>query len=295
MDVADPVLDPALRELLDAFGEDDAFEVHRARAALDDFAAAVALPRAASTEDGELAGVPVRRYAARGGGPDLVWFHGGGFVTGSLDAVDPLCRAAAERTGGAVLSAAYRLAPEHPFPAALDDAVAVLRAAAQAGPVVAAGDSAGAGLAAAAARVVAADGLPVVGQLLLCPWLDLTLRAPSVARLGRGYGLTATGLRSFAELYLAGAAAADPRCSPLLAPAPVPAVVVTAGLDPLRDDGHAYAARLAEAGVPVAHREWPSMVHGFVGMSSVTPAADEAMGWAVGELQRLAFPGCASS
>ena len=280
---ADAPIDPAVRALLDAFGEDDDVDLPRARAEVDALAAAVApLLGPDGGEDGEVAGVPVRRYAASADGPHLVWLHGGGFVAGSLATADPLCRAAAERTGGPVTSVGYRLAPEHPFPAAVDDALAVV--AALDGPVLVAGDSAGAGLAAAVA--LASDR--VRGLLLVCPWLDLTLSAPSVERYGRGYGLTAAALRRYAAMYLGGV---DPRvASPLLAPAVgrlPPTVVVTAALDPLRDDGRAWAARLRAAGVPVELREYPSMVHGFIGLATVTPVADEAMAWSVERLLHL--------
>jgi len=283
-------VDPALRSLLVAFEDGDAFDVARARAGLDSFAAAVATPGSSSgAEDGEVLGVPVRRYSPQepGRGPALVWFHGGGWVTGSLAAVDPLCRAVLSRTGAPVTSVAYRLAPEHPFPAALEDCVAVLRALAAQGPVAVGGDSAGAGLAAAACLVLRGEGLPVLAQLLVNPLVDATLSCPSVHELACGYGLTRTALEHFVGLYLDGADPHDPRCSPLLADdlsGLPPAVVVTAECDPLRDEGEAYAARLRAAGVPVALRRYDGMVHGFVGMTALTPLADETLDWMVAAL-----------
>ena len=286
-------VDPALQRLLSAFVGDDAFDVERARAGLDAFAQAVgAGAPPAESEDRVVGGVPVRCYRpdVAGEGPELVWFHGGGWVTGSVDAVDPLVRAVLARTGARVTSVGYRLAPEHPFPAALDDCVAVLRDAARRGPVAVGGDSAGAGLAAAACLALREEGLPVIGQLLVTPLVDATLTSPSITELAEGYGLTRCSLELFVRLYLAGADPRDPRCSPLLATdlsGLPPAVVVTAQLDPLRDEGEAYAARLTAAEVPVAVRRFDGMVHGFVGMSAVTPVASEAVDWMVDELRRL--------
>ena len=286
-------VDPALAELLGAFGEGDAFDVERARSALDEFAQLVGAPApGVETRDEAVAGVPVRRYLPEGParGPAIVWCHGGGFVTGSLDAVDPMCRAVLARTGAPITSVHYRLAPEHPFPAALEDCTAVLRAVAEEGPVVVAGDSAGGGLAAAACLQLRDLGLPVLGQLLVNPLVDATLSAPSIRELGTGFGLTQEALQSFVALYLDGADPRDARCSPLLADDLTglpPAVVVTAECDPLRDEGEAYAERLAAAGVPVALRRYDAMVHGFVGMSAVTPVADVALDWMVDELIRL--------
>jgi acetyl esterase len=289
-------VDPALSGLLDAFDDGSPFDVHRARAVLDAFAAELAAgTRPGDAEDRELAGVRVRRYrpSTTPRGPALVWFHGGGFVTGSLDAVDPICRSVLTRTGAPITSVDYRLAPEHPFPAALEDGVAVLRAVAEQGPVAVGGDSAGGGLAAAACLAVRDEGLPVVGQLLVNPLLDCTLSQPSVDEHATGFGLTRDALERFVGLYLDGADPIDPRCSPLLADDVAglpPTVVVTAEFDPLRDEGEEYAARLEAAGVPVAVRRFSGMVHGFVGMTALTPVAGEALDWMVDELVRLSVP-----
>ena len=279
-------VDPALAVLLGALADEGAgFDLAAARAGLDAFAAAVGAgaPEVPWEQD-RVAGVPVRRYLPPGPprAPELVWLHGGGWVTGGLAAVDPLCRSIVARTGAPVTSVGYRLAPEHPFPAALDDAVAVL--AELGGSVAAGGDSAGAGLAAAAAAQVQARAL-----VLVTPLLDATLSRPSVTRLGSGYGLTRAALERFVALYLAGADPRDPRCSPLLGDVSrlPPTVVLTAELDPLHDEGEAYAERLRQAGIPLAHRCFPSMVHGFVGMTALTPRAGEALDWLVGELVRL--------
>jgi acetyl esterase len=282
-------VDPALASLLGAFEDGDALDVAQARAGLDAFALSVgAGAPAVPAEDDVVGGVPVRRYRPQGPvrGPELVWFHGGGWVTGTLDAVDPLCRSVAARTGAPLTSVGYRLAPEHPFPAALDDCTAVLRT--LPGAVAVGGDSAGGGLAAAACLLTRDLGLRA--QVLLNPLVDATLSSASISLLGDGYGLTRTALEHFVALYLDGADPRDPRCSPLLAEDLTglpPAVVLTAELDPLRDEGEAYAARLREARVPVAARRFAGMVHGFAGMTAVTPVAGQALDWLVEELVRL--------
>lgn len=289
-----PRADPALRELLEAFDDGSAFELAHARATLDQFAAAVGGGGGCEdAADEQLAGVRVRRYTPHGPrrGPALVWLHGGGFVTGSLAAVDPICRMLLRRTGAPLTSVDYRLAPEHPFPAALEDSVAVLRAAAQQGPVAVGGDSAGGGLAAAACLELRGQGLPIVAQVLLTPLLDATLSSPSVTSLGRGFGLTREALEQFVGLYLQGADPHDRRCSPALADDLAglpPAVIVSAECDPLRDEAAVYAERLTRAGVPVEARQYDAMVHGFAGMSSITPVADQAMDWMVDALIRVA-------
>ena len=294
-------LDPVLAGLFDGFDSADAtWDLTQLRPGLDRFAAAVSHRRPCRVvTDDVVAGVPVRRYRHQPPsdqppdhqqgqpGLQLVWAHGGGWIAGSLAAIDPVCRALAVLSGAEVVSVGYRLAPENPFPAGLDDVravVAALLASSDLDKVAVGGDSAGAGLAA----VVAQEQPALVAQVLLNPMLDATLSSASVQALATGYGLTRTGLARFIELYAGDPV--DPKVSPLLAPALTglpPLVVVTAGLDPLHDDGVAYAQRCRKAGVPVAHRCWESMVHGFVGMSAITPAADEALGWTVASLEQL--------
>jgi acetyl esterase len=229
--------------------------------------------------------LPIRTYRAGGPGrPVLMWFHGGGYVSGDLDAIDPTCRQFAVRAEVDVVSLGYRLAPEHRFPAALEDCVAAVR---HLRPDAVGGDSAGGGLAAATAQCV--PGLRA--QLLLCPWLDGTLGLPSVRANSTAEGLNETALGAFAALYTDDTA--DPGVSPLHATdvsAVPPAIIVTAELDPLRDDGERYADRLHAAGIDAAVRRWDGQLHGFPGMTAVTPVAGEALQWAADRLRELLHP-----
>lgn len=242
--------------------------------ALYDAALAMAPPGPAvgETVDGTLPGPAgplayrLHRPPTPGPHPVIVWWHGGGWVLGSASADDPLCRDLCVRTDAVVISVDYRHAPEDRFPAAHDDAVAALRWVADhaaalggaPGALVAAGWSAGGGLAAVAARWARDHGgLGLLGQLLLCPVTDGSSEHPSHAANAEGFGLTRDLMRWFWDQYVPDPAArADARCSPLLAASLAglaPAVVVTAQFDPLRDEGDAYAAALADAGVPVTH------------------------------------------
>jgi acetyl esterase len=221
--------------------------------------------------------------------PLLVYLHGGGWVVGDLDTHDQPCRFIARETGVRVLSVDYRLAPEHPFPAAVDDTVAAVRYAiteadrlgADAARVAVGGDSAGGNLAAAAARLLtqAGDAVPAF-QLLLYPVTDLSRKRRSYELFRDGFFLTERQMDWYREHYLpAGDAALDPRASPLLAPdlgGLPPAHVAVAGFDVLRDEGEEYADRLDEAGVPITVSRHRSLVHGFcnaVGIGRAAPAA----------------------
>jgi acetyl esterase len=257
------------------------------RAGLELLAAQVSAPRAVydvRDSDLELPGrvVPLRTYRpAPGDLPVLMWFHGGGYVSGSLDAIDATCRELAVRARVDVISVGYRLAPEHRFPAGLDDCLA---AAERLQPAAVGGDSAGGGLAA----VVAQRHPGLRAQLLLCPWLDGTLTLPSVRANSTPDGLNENALRAYMHLYADDPA--DPGVSALQAPdltRTAPAVIVTAGLDPLCDDGERYADRLRDAGVAVAVRGWDDQLHGFPGMTAVTPAAAESIQWAADRLREL--------
>lgn len=227
----------------------------------------------AAVEDAVVAGVPVREYrrgdASRG---TLVYCHGGAFFLGSLDTHDHIARALANATGWTVVSVGYRLAPEHPFPAGLEDCWAVTRELSRrGGPLAIAGDSSGGTFAAALAARAHDEGVPVTHQVLYYPSLDLDFdesRYESLRTEGIGYGLETAGLEPFNAFYLdSGADPADPLVSPInrddLTGLPR-ALVLTAEHDPLRDEGERYAARLAEAGVPVTQRRYAGANHGFV-------------------------------
>jgi acetyl esterase len=232
---------------------------------------------------------PARLYRPEGDGPwpTTVFFHGGGFVVGDLDTHDQACRRLCRDAATVVLSVDYRLAPEHPFPAGVEDAVAATRWAAEhlaelggGHRLAVGGDSAGGNLSA-----VVAQTLPdlVTAQLLLYPATDMTGDHPSRVENGEGYFLDMATMGWFFEHYYAESAGVppeDPRLSPLraasLAGQP-PAVVVTAEYDPLRDEGEAYAEALAAAGVPVHRRRYAGLIHGFLDMTLLSPAAEEAV------------------
>lgn len=231
--------------------------------------------------------VPIDADGAR---PLLVYLHGGGFVIGDLDVFDEACRLLCRHAGQPVLSVAYRLAPEHPFPAALDDTRAALRWARANAPALGAaparvcigGDSAGANLATVASRLDARDGTPPLAQLLIYPPTDSVITRRSEEMFGEGYFLGHADRDAFSHLYVDGTRVAedDPRVSPLFASdlgGLPPALVVLAGFDMLRDEGDAYARALNDAGtVARVHRE-PSLPHGFVNMTGFVPAAKSAL------------------
>jgi len=216
--------------------------------------------------------------------PLLVYYHGGGFVFGDLDTHDGLCRILCRHAGAHVLAVDYRLAPEDPFPAAVQDARAALRWAFANAEALGAdpvrigvgGDSAGGNLAAVVSQLAARDGGPAPSlQLLIYPTTDFTRRRPSRELFGEGFFLTSSSMDWFEGHYLGVASeqASDPRASPLLAEdlsGLAPALIITAAFDPLRDEGEAYAAALHAAGTPVALRRFPGFIHGFVNMGGVS-------------------------
>lgn len=241
------------------------------------------------TFDGPGGPIGVTRYRVQEGAPRglILFFHGGGFVVGSPASHDSAVRALALASGADVLSVDYRLAPEHQFPAAVDDVLAAWRFAVEQAPgwgldpaqIVVAGDSAGGNLAAAVA--LETRGEPVVPklQLLIYPVTDMTGSTPSRAEFAEGYFLTAADMDYFTTHYLSSPEeAVDPRCSPLLADdlsGLPPAYVVVAGFDPLRDEGIAYAEAMRSAGVPVTLERAGSMIHGFLNMGLISPGARE--------------------
>jgi acetyl esterase len=222
--------------------------------------------------------------------PALVFFHGGGWTIGDLDTHDVVCRQLAAGARCAVFSVDYRLAPEHPFPAAVEDCFSATRFVFEhaenldidASRIAVGGDSAGGNLAAVVALMARDAGGPTLAyQLLIYPATDQRCEFPSHERNGEGYLLTKEGIRYFRGGYLPNPKdRTDWRASPLLAPSHAdlaPAFVLTAGYDPLVDEGRAYAERLAKAGVEVSYREYPDMVHGFVLFGGAVDAANAAV------------------
>lgn len=243
--------------------------------------------------DGAAGPLRARHYVPpepRGPHPLLVFLHGGGWTIGDLDTHDEPCRILCRHGGMHVLAVAYRLAPEHPFPAAVEDARAALdwalehaqQLGADPARVAVGGDSAGGNLATVAARLItpAREQGPVL-QILIYPAVDFTERRRSIELFGDGFFLTADDRDWCQSNYLGGPAAdlADPRASPLraesLAGLP-PAIVATAAFDPLRDEGEAYADALTAAGTPTVLRRFPGLIHGFINMTAVNRTAHDA-------------------
>jgi acetyl esterase len=233
--------------------------------------------------------------------PAMVYFHGGGWVFGDLDSHDPLCRELCNLAGCAVIAVDYRRAPEHRFPAAVEDAIAAIRHVAQHAAdlgidgtrLAAGGDSAGGNLAAVAALSFREQGGPQLTlQVLIYPVTDFAMDAPSYARIANGFTLTRERMRYFRESYLRGPAdIADWRASPLkaqdLSQLP-PALIIAAGHDPLVDEGKAYADRLAAAGVRVTYICYDGVVHGFVSMAGAIDAGHTAIAEAAALKRTLA-------
>jgi acetyl esterase/lipase len=274
-------------------------EIRRSAAAF-----AGALAPVARVEDRTLAGtLRARLYVPADDGRRrglLVYYHGGGWVVGDLDTHDPLCRFLAHTADVLVLAVDYRRAPEHRFPAAVDDTLAAFRAAvadaaalgADPARVGVAGDSAGGNLAAVVAQLAARDGGPRPAvQLLIYPVTDLSRKHPSYRLFADGFFLTEREMDWYRRHYLPDeAAAADPRASPLLAEdlrGLPPAIVLTAGFDVLRDEGEAYARRLEAAGVPVRLSRRAGLIHGFANATAVSRPARAAMQQAAGWLATL--------
>lgn len=213
--------------------------------------------------------------------PVVAYFHGGGWVLGSVDGHDRVCQQLAVRIPAVVVSVDYRLAPEHPFPVPVEDAMAATRWIAEhaheiggdASRLAVAGDSAGANLSAVVCLRSRDEGGPDIRfQLLVYPVTDLTMSSESYRANAEGYLLTRTFMEWFIQHYLQGASPEHPHASPLSASdlsALPPALVITAEFDPLRDEGEAYAARLREAGVDARTSRYDGMIHGFFGMDAL--------------------------
>jgi acetyl esterase len=240
--------------------------------------------------------IPARLYrpvgSPRGAGGDaalVVYFHGGGHVVGDLDTHDQPCRFLAREVPALVLAVDYRLGPEHPFPAAVEDALAAFEFAhAQAAElgadpqrIAVAGDSAGGNLAAVVAvRAAAGEGPKPAFQALIYPVVDYSARRPSYDLFAEGFFLTKAQMDWYRDHYFAAEAdRSDPDASPILAPdlsGVAPAHMVTSGFDPLRDEAEAYVERLRDAGVPASHRREADLVHGFINVVGLGGRALEA-------------------
>lgn len=238
--------------------------------------------------------IPLRSFRGTGtatsGLPGVLYFHGGGWVVGDLDSHDSYCRLLANAARCVVVAVDYRLAPEHPFPAAIEDGVAALSWISERGAelgidrsrIVLAGDSAGGNVAAVTALEARDAGRPALrGQILLYPVVDATLSYPSYERRGEGFTLTREGMAWFCEQYVPDARRrTEWRVSPIFVPSlrGLPAAfVVTAGHDPLCDEGEAYARRLEADGVRVVYRHFPGQMHGFAGSGRIVRVAAELM------------------
>jgi acetyl esterase len=255
--------------------------------------------RDVTSEDRKIGGLRMRVYRPRAGDAKgaLVFFHGGGHTIGSLDSHDSACRRVASQTPCVVVSVDYRLAPEHPFPAAADDATAGFRAVALEAAalgidrdrIAVGGDSAGGNLAAVVALDTRGDEVKPCFQLLVYPVVDLTMSSPSIDVFATGFLLEKETIVWFRRHYLGDQDRKNPRASPWFAESLAglpPALVVTAGFDPLRDEGDAYAKRLAEAGVAVEHRSYPGLFHGFWNTTGVIREARRAFDASVASLSR---------
>jgi acetyl esterase len=255
-------------------------------------------PEMASVTDHVVAGpggdIPVRVYVPTTGPgprPVLVYFHGGGWTIGDIDSHDGTVRAVAEGSGVTCVSVGYRRAPEDPFPAAIDDSLAAIHwVVDNAGELdvdpdrlALGGDSAGGNLAAVAALELAAAGGPRARfQLLIYPVTDGTMAYPSIEENAEGYFLTKATMEWFWEQYVGSGDRTGPRVSPMHVPAEMlaeapEALVITAEYDPLRDEGEAYAARLADAGVPVTSARYDGMIHGFFSLRDMVPEGKAAV------------------
>jgi acetyl esterase len=251
--------------------------------------------------------IPLRIYTPEGDGPRpaVVYFHGGGFVTGSVDLVDPICRALANRSGCLVISVDYRLAPEHPYPAAVQDAYVAVAWVSAYGEgfgvdptrLVVAGDSAGATLATVTCMLIRdkAEEIPIALQVLLCPVMDLvSMETDSYKEYGEGHLLTTAMMQRWKELYLTGCEdrVDEPYCSPIRMPNFAnlpPAFIVTAEYDPLRDEGEIYGLLLPRDGVDADIRRQDGMIHNFFWMGAAIDRGREIIDEIAADLRKRLF------
>jgi acetyl esterase len=244
-------------------------------------------PNGVGAEEILIEGIPARRYQPEGGPRAkalLLYFHGGGFVIGDLETHDPHCRALAAESGSVVVALDYRLAPEHPYPAAIEDGLAALHWAAREYPgwsLGVAGDSAGGTLSAVVALHARDLGIDLVLQMLIYPAVDQKGDFPSRSRLADGYLLTQGDIDWFTAQYFGQGhtPVLEPDASPLRAPSHgglSPALVLTCGFDPLVDEGDAYAEALMRAGVPVRHVRLEGSIHGCLGLAGFVASGKAA-------------------
>jgi acetyl esterase len=289
-------LDPAARSFLDLLAslgeppleEQTPEQARQTISAMRDLLAPA--PEMETVEDLTIEDIPVRVYRPRGAAetpPILVWYHGGGWVVGSVEDYDLLMRRLADGCGALVVSVDYRLAPEHKFPAAVDDCIAVtnwvLEKGAELGGdtsrVAIGGDSAGGNLTAVVSQQLRGR---FAFQVLVYPSVDLRMGYTSIDENADGYLLTKSAMIWFRDHYVVGTDASpeDTRLAPILNEdwrGLPPALLITAEFDPLRDEGELYGRKLREAGVPVTVHRYDGQIHAFFGMSGLMPAADEAV------------------
>lgn len=292
-------LDPRIAAIADATPAHDyeAITPAELRRYVEEFTPSFERPgKAVETSDlsvpGPAAALFARRYQAHPGDalPLVLFFHGGGFVTGSVGTTDSICRAIAQEVAAVVLNVEYRLAPEHPFPAAIDDAHTALRWAFENAEalgvdperIAVMGESAGANISAVLAHMARDEGGPRLRhQVLVYPGPDASRSAPSMEENAQGAFLTRESIEYFDRCYAPRPEdRSDPRVSPILYPSFADlagATIVTAECDPVRDEGRAYAEKLAGAGVEVALREYEGMPHGFFGMHALVDASEQAI------------------
>ena len=312
----EPKLDPQARALLERFAASPAVDLDtltaaEARRSYREGRLALAPPPIAIEETrdfsfpGAAGDIKARFYFPLGEKPGatlpgVVYFHGGGWTCGDLDTHDSVCRGIAAHGRCAVVAIDYRMGPENKFPAAVEDAIAAVKwVSANAGALridasrlAAAGESAGGNLAAVAALALRESGPPIAMQVLVYPVVDQAADTESLKRFASGYSLTRELLRWYQNQYLRGESdRADWRASPLRASDHArlpPAYVLTAGFDPLLDEGKAYADRLTQAGVSVVYECFEGQIHGFLPMAGALAAAHHAH-YRIGQMLRVRF------